>query len=135
MRYLLDTCTVSELALPESHRKLRIRFDMRRLQSCLASLVVTELRYGALIVPGHRGSQLLQRTNEICRGLDVLPFDDDAAVWLADEMARLKALGKTPGLEDAIIAATAAVNGLTVVTVNLADFADMNVPSENWKEP
>lgn len=108
---------------------------MRRLQSCLASLVVTELRYGALIVPGHRGSQLLQRTNEICGGLDVLPFDDDAAVWLADEMARLKALGKTPGLEDAIIAATAAVNGLTVVTVNLADFADMNVPSENWKEP
>lgn len=135
MRYLLDTCTVSELALPEFHRQLRIRFDMRRLQSCLASFVVTELRYGALIVPGHRGSQLLQRTNEICNGLDVLPFDDDAAVWLAHELARLKALGKTPGLEDAIIAATAAVNGLTVVTVNLADFADMNVPSENWKEP
>lgn len=134
MRYLLDTCTVSELTLPDFNRKLRARFEMRRLQCCLASWVVTELRYGALIVPGQRGRQLLQRTNELCKELEVLPFDEAAALWLADEMARLKALGKTPGIEDAIIAATAAVNGLTVVTVNMADFTEMNVPIENWKE-
>lgn len=134
VRYLLDTCTVSELTLPDFNRKLRARFEMRRLQCCLASLVVTELRYGALIVPGERGRQLLQRTTELCKELEVLPFDEAAALWLADEMARLKALGKTPGIEDSIIAATAAVNGLTVVTVNTADFAEMNVPSENWKE-
>lgn len=134
VRYLLDTCTVSELALPDANRKLRIRFDMRRVQCCLASLVVTELRFGALITPGKRGRQLLDRAHEICDNLYVLPFDNAAAVWLANERAKLRARGRTPGLEDSIIAATAAVNGLTVVTVNLVDFADMDVRTENWLE-
>lgn len=132
MRYLLDTCTASGLLLPDVHRKLRIRFDMRRLQCTLASFVVAELRYGALIVPGERGRELVRRTEALTDELAILPFDGKAARWFAEERARLKPTGETVALEDLMIAATAAVNDLVLVTHNVRHFRPVNVAVEDW---
>lgn len=53
----------------------------------------------------------------------ILPIDDEVAM----EWGRI-AGGRTRGVSDGLIAATAIVHGLTVATRNVADFADTGVP-------
>jgi len=65
--------------------------------------------------------------------IPILFYDDRAAQWHADERARLTRLGKTPSFADGQIAAIAAVNKLTLVTANTADFENFSsLDIENW---
>ena len=67
------------------------------------------------------------------RDLVILPYDEAAADWHADERARLSAIGLTPPFADGQIAAVAAVNGLVLVTRNVADFQHFQgLTIENW---
>jgi predicted nucleic acid-binding protein len=54
----------------------------------------------------------------VLSGLEVLPYDARAAVWHADERARLQKVGKPRPYVDSQIAAIAGVNGLTLVIRN-----------------
>ncbi len=64
----------------------------------------------------------------------ILPYDARAAGWHAAERARLTGVGKTPPFADGQIAAVARVNELTVVTVNLDDYATFqDVQVEDWR--
>lgn len=136
MRYLLDTCIVSELVRPDRHRKLQARFDLRKQQCALASLVVAELRFGIRrLLDGARQRELSRRIETVIEGLPVLPFDVLAADWLADERARLEGHGEPIDLADLIIAATAARGTpvqLTVVTRNVRHFERLNIHVEDW---
>jgi tRNA(fMet)-specific endonuclease VapC len=65
--------------------------------------------------------------------IPVLPYDDRAAVWHAAERARLENAGRPAPFVDGQIAATAFVNGLTLVTDNLKDFgAFRGIKLVNW---
>jgi tRNA(fMet)-specific endonuclease VapC len=55
--------------------------------------------------------------------MPILPYDADAAQWHARERARLATAGKIPPFADGQIAAIARVNGLTLVSANLSDYA------------
>ncbi len=56
-----------------------------------------------------------------------------AARWHAAERARLEKVGKTPAFVDGQIAATAKVNGLTLVTRNVANYSLFEgLAVENW---
>ena len=63
---------------------------------------------------------VLQRVMATISTMDVLPLDEPAIL----ETIRLRQLHKKK-LPDAIIAATALVHGLTIVTRNVADFANI----------
>ena len=54
--------------------------------------------------------------------LPILPYDERAAEWLADERVRLEKAGKHAAVVDGQIAAVAATNAIPVVTANTADF-------------
>lgn len=110
----------------------RDRQRMARIEgvSAIASIVLDELRYGALRLPeGQRRTDLLGMLDElVIDGLPVLPFDRNAA-----ERARLESLSQTPPFADGQIAAVAAVNDLTLVTHNLRDFeAFEGLRVEDW---
>jgi tRNA(fMet)-specific endonuclease VapC len=62
------------------------------------------------------------RDDVIQKGLVVLPYDQLAAEWHAEERARLARKGLTPSYADGQIAAIAMVNDLTLVTQNTKDF-------------
>jgi len=65
--------------------------------------------------------------------LVILPYDERAARWHAEERARLAAQGQVPPYVDSQIAAIAKVNGLVLVTRNTSDFemfSDLKV--QNW---
>lgn len=57
-----------------------------------------------------------------------------AALWHGVEVARLMNLGKIPSPIDSQIAAIAKTNDLVLVTRNIADFKDFDLPIENWFE-
>lgn len=62
--------------------------------------------------------------NRIRVAFDLLPYDEAAAQWHAEERGRLQRIGKPAPFADGQIASIAAVNDLTVVTLNRADFAN-----------
>jgi tRNA(fMet)-specific endonuclease VapC len=65
--------------------------------------------------------------------IPILPYDEAAAAWHAAERARLEKIGKTPAFVDGQVAATAKVNGLTLVTRNVKDYAAFEgLVVENW---
>ena len=54
--------------------------------------------------------------------LPILPYDERAAEWHAEERARLERVGRTLPFVDGQIAAIAVTNGIALVTGNTADF-------------
>jgi tRNA(fMet)-specific endonuclease VapC len=88
-------------------------------------------------MPDGRRKQALTRYLEqaVQQRLTILPYDSEAALWHAEERARLAAQGHTPPFIDGQIAAIAMVNHLTLVTRNTDDFADfVGLTVENWFE-
>jgi predicted nucleic acid-binding protein len=64
-------------------------------------------------------------------GNRVLPFDVAAARMAGALADRARSKGRSLGFPDLAIAATAAANGLTVLTGNLRHFEPLNVPAHN----
>ena len=124
IQYLFDTSAISLSLRPTAPGQLVSRF--RRLEGvgAIASIVLDELRYGALRLPyGHRRQHIEEAIDVLLEdGMPVLPFDREAAEWHAAERARLEALGRTPPFVDGFIAAIAATHDLTLVTLNPRDF-------------
>jgi tRNA(fMet)-specific endonuclease VapC len=88
-------------------------------------------------MPEGRRKQALTHYLEqtVYQQLTILPDDREAALWHAEERARLAAQGRTPPFIDGQIAAIAMVNHLILVTRNTDDFADfVGLTVENWFE-
>ena len=136
-RYLLDSNVLSELLKPVPHANVLARIDRERDACATCSVVVMELNWGAHLMPaGARRTGLLQIYTdwfESAGAMPVLAFDTAAALWAAQENAKLQRRGLTRPWRDAQIAATAACNGLTLVTRNQADFTPFKgLRQENW---
>ena len=132
--YLLDTNVVSlearQVDRPEVGRLQRLRS-----LSYLASLTVSELRFGELrIAEGGKRDRLRRFIDDlIADELPILPFDLAAAEWHAKERSRLVRIGRTPPFADGLIAAVAAANDLILITLNAKDFAAFQgVRVEAW---
>lgn len=120
--YLLDTNVVSELRKQRPHGGVVAWLDsMDDAQLFLSAVTVGEIQAGIELTR----EQDPEKANEIEAWLEllagvynVLPMD--AATFRA--WARLMHRKSDTLYEDAMIAATAQVHGLTVVTRNVADF-------------
>lgn len=136
MRYLLDTSTVSALARPHPPTGLERRIALHGGQYGIASLVVADLRFGAQRHPDPvRRERLTAFVDGVVFSTPVVAFDARAGEWLGLERARLEALGTPVDLADLVIAATAAVNQLVVVTANTRHFERLRVAVEDWTTP
>ena len=103
----------------------------------MAAPVWHELTYGCRRLPkGKRRAALEAYLRDVVHGsFPILPYDEAAAAWHADERIRLEALGRPAPFVDGQIAAIAHVHGLVLVTTNDRDFArfkDLRV--ENWSK-
>ena len=86
-------------------------------------VILGELRFGILILPPGRKRAALERWFNAGAGrLRCLPWDADTGLKWAELLARLRKTGTAMPIKDSLIAATALVHGLTVVTRNRADF-------------
>lgn len=100
----------------------------------LCSVVVGELVYGIHHGPpaycAHNAGMLLRLRNQF----DSIPFDDRAAEEYGRLRAHLAAQGSLIGPNDLLIAATALVNGLKLVTHNTNEFSRVpGLTLEDWQ--
>lgn len=130
MKYLLDTNVVSQFSKKFPREDvLQWAMTADTGSTWLSVITLQEIRFGIeTMEKGKRRDEITAWLEQVLMGEffgRVLPID--AAV--ADLAARLIARAKNySNLEmDALIAATAQVNGLTVVTMNPADFVRLGV--------
>ncbi len=123
-RFLLDTNVLSETVKTAPNKSVLEMLEKHRLEIVTAAPVWHELQYGYYRLPLSRKRDLIETFLEdvVRQNMEILPYDNRAALWHAKERARLTSRGKTPSFTDGQIAAVAAVNQLTLVTRNVTDF-------------
>jgi tRNA(fMet)-specific endonuclease VapC len=133
-RYLLDTNMLSEPLRPHPNEQVLAQLRQHMAHIATASLVIHELLYGCHRLPeGRKRQHLFSYVRTVVQAtLPVFDYDTRAALWQAEERARLEKIGICRPFIDGQIAAIAKVNGLTLVTRNAADFGDYDLSVENW---
>jgi toxin FitB len=126
--FLIDTNVVSELRRPRPHPSVLAWFESTRENDLhLSAITLGELQAGVEITRGQDPAKAAEIEAWIDRLADtwsVLALDAGVCrCW-----ARLMHKRQDDLLQDAMIAATAQVHGLTVATRNLRDFKVFDVP-------
>lgn len=137
-RYLLDLAVLVELTRPTGNRLVLTRFRQHQHDSAVAAVAVYALLRGVEQLPeGPRRSQLDAFVQELLRsGPPVLPFDLEAARWLAREAPRRERQYRGWSLLEGQQAATAMVSELRLVTRNPATYAGVEgLAIEDWFRP
>ncbi|MGA2428663.1 MAG: type II toxin-antitoxin system VapC family toxin [Candidatus Acidiferrum sp.] len=131
IRYLLDTNVVSELRKTRPHGAVASWLaGLRPEQICISAVTVGELQAGIEIArpqDTQKAESLAVWLDQIASSHEILPMDG----LCFREWGRLKYRLSHTLLEDAMIAASARVHGLTVATRNERDFELFNVPILN----
>jgi predicted nucleic acid-binding protein len=129
--YLLDTNVVSELRKPKPHGAVLAWFDaLEDTQLHLSAVTIGEIQVGIELTREQDEAKALELEawlELVATSYNVLPMD--AAAFRA--WAQLMHRKSDTVYEDAMIAATAKIHGLTVVTRNVADFKAFGVPLLN----
>ena len=134
LKYLLDSNVLSEPPKPRPHAGVLGHLGKHGGEVATAAVVFHEMLHGMLRLPASRRRKELEEYLEgLAQRMPILPYDEDAALWHAEERARL--YKKTPAFVDGQIAAVAAVNGLIPVTANVKHFAPFRIKVENWARP
>jgi toxin FitB len=133
VRYLLDTNVISEWVKPRADEGVVAWLAAADEDSLYLSVITfAEIRLGiALLPPGRKRTQLAtwldQDLDDRFEGR-ILDIDRRISEAWAEIVARGRARGATPPILEALLAATALVHGLTVVTRNLRHLERLEVP-------
>ena len=136
LRYLLDTNIISELLRPVPNQEVLDHLRKHQAEITIASVVWHELWYGCYRLPASTKRTVIETylKDVVARTILILPYDQRAALWHAEERARLAGIGRTPPFADGQIAAVAATNGLSLVTFNHDDYAAFqDLRLEDWR--
>ena len=135
MKYLLDTNVLSEPVKAAADRTVLQRLAQYAHEITTAAPVFHELQYGTLRLGESAKRQMLLSylSDVILPNIPILPYNQQAAAWHAEQRARLTRIGRPPAFVDGQIAAIAKVHGLILVTRNIDDFKDFEkLKLENW---
>lgn len=129
--YLLDTNVVSELRRPRPHGAVLAWLQaVDDAQLFISAVTLGEIQAGIELTREQvtdKASEIEAWLDQVAAAYNVLPLD--AAAFR--EWARLMHRRSDTLYEDAMIAATARVHGLTVVSRNVADFKALGMEALN----
>lgn len=140
MRYLLDTCVLSEMvkSAPDAHviQWLEAR---KPHELCISAMTWGELQRGIARLPqSKRRSELTVWLEQLEAGFEdrILAFDQKASEVWAQMVVQAEAQGKSIAAFDSIIAATARACDCKLVTRNVRDFASAAIDMlDPWQVP
>ena len=91
-------------------------------------VILGEIRFGILLLPlGKRRTRLEHWFEEGVERIHCLPWEATTGLRWARLLAELRASGRSMPVKDSLIAATALVHGLAIVTRNRSDFMKAGV--------
>jgi predicted nucleic acid-binding protein len=140
VKWLIDTSVVSETAAPRPNLRVLRWFGDQPAQEIAISIVsVAELQHGVLLTQDHA------KRTELARWIDedvfavfvdrILTIDSEILVQWLDLQRLLLARRQTRSSADLLLAATAVVRSLTMVTRNTRDFANTGITVYNpWTD-
>jgi tRNA(fMet)-specific endonuclease VapC len=133
MRYLLDTCVISDFIKGEPGTQARLK-QTPPTDIAVSVITVMELRYGLLINP-QRAQKVEPAISSFLASVTVLSFDNAEAEQAAQIRAVLKSQGQPIGAYDVLIAATALQHNLLMITANQREFDRVpGLQTENWRQ-
>ena len=128
MRFLVDANVLSEPTKPAPHLGVIAWLKAHEREITVDPVIIGEVRFGILLLPkGKRRSRLEQWFEHGIERLVCLPWDAATGYRWAELLARLRGAGQAMPIKDSLIAATALVHDLVVVTRNRADFQTAGV--------
>ena len=123
MKFLVDANVLSEptKAAPNNAVVEWLRRHERDL--VVDPVILGEVRFGILLLQKGKRRSKLERWFEMgVERLHCLPWEAATGLRWAELLVALRASGRAMPVKDSLMAATALVHGLTVVTRNRADF-------------
>jgi tRNA(fMet)-specific endonuclease VapC len=134
MRYLLDTCVISDFTKGELGTQIRLK-QTPPTDIAVSVITLMELCYGLLINP-QRAQRVEPAIASFLAAVTILPFGTAEAEQAAQVRAILKTRGQPIGAYDVLIAATALQYNLLMITANQREFDRVpGLQTENWRQP
>ena len=140
MRYLLDTCVLSELVKSTPDVRVLQWFEARKgPELCISAMTWGELQRGVTRLPeSKRRSALTLWLQQLQIGFEnrILAFDQSVSEVWAHMTVQAETQGQSMAAFDSIIAATARAHECKLVTRNVRDFAKAGIVVLNpWQDP
>jgi len=130
LKYMLDTDIVI-YTIKNKPAVVREAFKAHYGQLCISTITLMELVYGA--EKSSNPERNLQEVEGLAARLDVLDYNDLAAVHTGQIRAELVKVGKPVGPYDQMIAGHARSKGFILVTNNMREFKRIpGIRVENW---
>lgn len=128
--YIVDTNIISEAIKADPNPAVLAWLEQNSCALYLTSITIEELRFGALMLPkGKRRKALEEWIDSLSAGFSqkIFSFDAPAAEICAGFHEKAISSGKTPSIEELIIASIAKREGLCLATRNVKDFEYLDI--------
>jgi predicted nucleic acid-binding protein len=126
--YLVDANVLSEATKPIPDAKVTKWLRDSEREIVVDPITLGEIQFGVLLLPGSRRRRRLQRWFELgVKRIHCVPWEAASGLRWAKLLADLRAAGEAMPIKDSLIAATALVHGLTVVTRSVRNFKKTGV--------
>lgn len=128
MTYLVDANVLSEPTKPDPNQQVVTWLRTHGHEFAVDPVILGELRFGILLLPrGGKRTRLERWFDEGVQRLHCLSWEAETGLRWAALLAHLRRTGRAMPIKDSLIAATALVHDLIVVTRNRTDFAAAGV--------
>lgn len=132
MKYLLDTCVVSDFVKGQPGVLTRIKATPPQLIA-ISTVTRMEIEFGLQLNP-ERARKLEAVMDAFLSSITILPFEDADAQAAGVLRSALQKQGRPIGAYDVLIASCGLARGLVVVTSNLAEFRRVSgLQVEDWR--
>lgn len=128
MTFLCDTNIISELARPQPNAGVLIWLQNLSYIN-ISVITVEEIYYGLTAKPNPKIQNWFD--NFLKNNCQILPITDEIAKLCGEIRGQQRLTGKTVTQADMMIAATAKIHQLTLVTRNIRDFDSCGIPILN----
>ena len=128
MRYLVDANVLSEPTKPAPRLSVVAWLKEHEREFAVDPVILGEIHFGILLLPrSARRTHLEHWFESGVQRLVCIPWEAETGLRWARLLATLRSSGQAMPIKDSLIAATALVHDLTVVTRNRTDFAKARV--------
>jgi predicted nucleic acid-binding protein len=128
MTFLVDANVLSEATRPEPAPQVLEWLAHHEREIAVDPIILGEIRFGILLLPsGTRRARLERWFQDGVERIHCLAWEAATGLRWVRLLAELRAGGRSMPIKDSLIAATALVHGLAVVTRNRRDFEQAGV--------